>query len=44
MKQTVVRYRTKPECAEENTRLIEEVFQELQARAPGRGSLSGLAA
>jgi hypothetical protein len=34
MKCTVVRYKTKPECAEENTRLIEKVFQELQARAP----------
>jgi len=34
MKRTVVRYRTKPERAEENTRLIEKVFQELQAKAP----------
>jgi hypothetical protein len=34
MKRTVVRYRTKPEKAEENTRLIEKVFQELQAKSP----------
>jgi hypothetical protein len=34
MKRTVVHYKTKPECAEDNTRLIEKVFQELQARAP----------
>jgi hypothetical protein len=34
MKQTLVRYRTKPEQAEENERLIRQVFQELQARSP----------
>ena len=34
MKRTVVRYRTKPEKAEENARLIEKVFQELQAKSP----------
>ena len=28
MKLTVVRYRTKPETAEENARLIQAVFQE----------------
>ena len=31
MKMTVVRYRTKPETADENQRLIEAVFQELRA-------------
>src|ERR1700730_18256320 len=34
MKRTVVRYKTKPEKAEDNARLIEKVFQELQAKAP----------
>src|SRR5258708_35960518 len=34
MKRTVVRYKTKPEKAEENARLIEKVFQELRAKAP----------
>jgi len=34
MRRTLVRYRTKPERAEENARLIEKVFQELQAKAP----------
>jgi len=34
MKRTVVRYKTKPERAEENTKLIEKVFEELQAKAP----------
>jgi hypothetical protein len=33
MKQMVVRYRTKPESTEENTRLIEQVFKELQGGA-----------
>jgi hypothetical protein len=33
VKRTVVRYRTKPERATENARLIEKVFQELQANA-----------
>jgi hypothetical protein len=34
MKLTVVRYKTKPEAAEENERLIQQVFQELQAKSP----------
>jgi len=34
MKRTVVRYRAKPEQAQENVRLIEGVFRELHARAP----------
>jgi hypothetical protein len=34
MKRTLVRYRTKPEQAEENERLIGKVFQELQAKSP----------
>src|ERR1700704_2452884 len=34
MKLTVVRYRTKPETVEENTRLIQATFQELGAKSP----------
>ena len=34
MKQTLVRYKTKPEQAQENERLIEGVFRELHARSP----------
>ncbi len=34
MKRMLVRYRTKPERAEENQRLIEGVFAELRARSP----------
>ena len=34
MKLTVVRYKTKPEQADENARLIGQVFAELQAKAP----------
>jgi len=34
MKRTVVRYRTRPEMAAENQRLIENVFLELGARSP----------
>ena len=34
MKRTVVRYRTKPEMADENQRLIENVFAELQTKSP----------
>ena len=34
MKRTLVRYRTKPEQAQENERLIGKVFQELQAKSP----------
>jgi hypothetical protein len=33
MKLTVVRYRTKPEATQENERLIQQVFQELQAKS-----------
>jgi len=34
MRRTVVRYRTKPETAEQNERLIQAVFQELHAKLP----------
>ena len=34
MKRTLVRYKTRPDRAEENARLIEQVFQELQTKAP----------
>jgi hypothetical protein len=34
MKRTLVRYRTKPERAEENERLIGKVFQALQEASP----------
>jgi hypothetical protein len=34
MKATVVRYRTKPERADENQELIEAVFADLEARRP----------
>jgi radical SAM superfamily enzyme with C-terminal helix-hairpin-helix motif len=34
MKCTIVRYKTKPETAQENERLIQQVFQELQAKSP----------
>jgi hypothetical protein len=34
MKQTVVRYKIKPQEAQENVRLIERVFQELKAKDP----------
>jgi hypothetical protein len=34
MKRTVVHYKTKPESANENQRLIADVFRELQAKAP----------
>jgi hypothetical protein len=34
MKQTVVRYKTKPESTETNARLIEQVFKELHAGRP----------
>jgi hypothetical protein len=40
MKRMVVRYKTNPEKAEENARLIEKVFEELRAKAPaGAGYL-----
>jgi hypothetical protein len=34
MKRTVIRYRTHPDRADENARLIAAVFQELAAQAP----------
>ena len=34
MKQTLVRYKIKPEKTQENVRLIERVFQELKAKGP----------
>ena len=34
MKRTLIRYKAKPERAEENERLIANVFQELQAKSP----------
>ena len=34
MKATLVRYKTKPEQADENQRLIEAVFRELQLKGP----------
>ena len=34
VKTTVVRYRTKPDVAEENQRLVEAVFEELRTRSP----------
>ena len=34
MSSAVIRYRTKPEAADENQRLIEKVFAELAAEAP----------
>ena len=34
MKRTVVRYKIKPEMAEENARLIQKVFEELRAKSP----------
>ncbi|HEY1722383.1 MAG TPA: hypothetical protein VGG27_14165 [Magnetospirillaceae bacterium] len=34
MRQVLVRYKTKPECADENARLIGEVYKELAAKAP----------
>jgi hypothetical protein len=35
MRNVVVRYKVKPESAEENQRLVEKVFEELNARDPG---------
>ena len=34
MKRMVVRYKTKPEKAEENAHLIEKVFEELRVKSP----------
>ena len=35
MKRTLVRYKTQPDKAQENVRLIEGVFRELKATSPG---------
>ena len=35
MEQVVVQYRTKPDRADENQRLVEKVFEELNDRGPG---------
>jgi hypothetical protein len=35
MKTIVVRYETKPECADENRHLVEKVFAQLDEMAPG---------
>ena len=32
---SLIRYKTKPELADENQRLVEKVYQELRARDPG---------
>ena len=32
---SLIRYKTKPECADENQRLVEKVYEELAARDPG---------
>jgi len=32
---SLIRYKTKPESAEENQRLVEKVYEELAARDPG---------
>jgi hypothetical protein len=34
MKRTLIRYKTKPDRAQENQRLIEGVFEELNAKSP----------
>jgi hypothetical protein len=34
MKRTLIRYKTKPETTEQNQRLIEDVFAELQSKSP----------
>lgn len=34
MKRSLIRYKTKPGTAEENERLIKDVFKELQAKSP----------
>jgi hypothetical protein len=34
MKRTLIRYKTKPDRTQENQRLIESVFQELDAKSP----------
>jgi hypothetical protein len=34
MKRTLVRYKARPEAAQENQRLIEQVFEELRMKSP----------
>ncbi|TGQ42692.1 MULTISPECIES: hypothetical protein [unclassified Mesorhizobium] len=34
MKRNLIRYKTKPETADENERLVKDVFQELHAKSP----------
>jgi radical SAM superfamily enzyme with C-terminal helix-hairpin-helix motif len=34
MKRTLIRYKTRPDAAEENAGLIEKVFEELKAKKP----------
>jgi hypothetical protein len=34
MKRTLIRYKTKPDRTQENQRLIESVFEELEAKSP----------
>lgn len=34
MKRTLIRYKTRPETTEQNQRLIEDVFAELQSKSP----------
>jgi hypothetical protein len=34
MKQSIIRYRTKSEMADENQRLIENVFEQLRSKSP----------
>jgi radical SAM superfamily enzyme with C-terminal helix-hairpin-helix motif len=34
MKRTLIRYKTRPDAADQNTGLIEKVFEELKAKAP----------
>ncbi len=34
MKRTLIRYKTKPDSAQENQRLIEQVFEELRQKSP----------
>jgi len=33
---SLIRYKTRPETADENQRLVEKVYEELTAREPGR--------
>ena len=34
MKRTLIRYKTRPEATQQNRKLIEDVFYELQAKSP----------